>query len=337
MSLNFVTDTPHNDNNTNATNSSTNNVMRKPVSKNHVETFQPQVSNCEEQLENRQVYLRNVNANNTRNTIFPCATNGYDADDLAIRRKQETLLHNTGHIKLTNKQYYAKLATSNALSRKACVTDTPAITSTIPLYDYKRNTFASNSQTYNNLKNNAFTIDSINNVSSNTNNAFLHIVNTNPVTNSKTFSLTVPIKAIVSGNLTDANDTKYMELTVTNASLNVKDLQTGNNVLSQAMDISNLSKMTMNLDQNSGFEAGLYLGNCVLNNFVLPCYKESVLAFSLQTTHTLFHAREDNLLIPNNPVTTNTNIVTNVTSNTKTETNCSINQPIKAFTPTNLT
>lgn len=331
----FVTDTPHNDNSTNATNSSTNNVMRKPVSNDHIETSQPEVSNCEEQLENRQVYLRNVNANNTRNTIFPCVTNGYDADDLAIRRKQETLLHNTGHIKLTNKEYYAKLATSNALSRKACITDTPAITSTIPLYDYKRNTFASNSQTYNNLKNNAFTIDSISNVSSNTNNAFLHVVNTNPISNSKTFSLTVPIKAVVSGNLTDANDTKYMELTVTSASLNVKDLQTGNNVLSQAIDISNLSKMTMNLDQNGGFEAGLYLGNCVLNNFVLPCYKESVLAFSLQTTHTLFHARED-LLIPNNPVTTNTNIVVNVTSNAKTETNCSINEPVKSFIATNL-
>lgn len=331
----FVTDTPHNDNSTNATNSSTNNVMRKPVSNDHIETSQPEVSNCEEQLENRQVYLRNVNANNTRSTIFPCATNGYDADDLAIRRKQETLLHNTGHIKLTNKEYYTKLATSNALSRKACVTDTPAITSTIPLYDYKRNTFASNSQTYNNLKNNAFTIDSISNVSSNTNNAFLHVVNTNPVTNSKTFSLTVPIKAVVSGNLTDANDTKYMELTVTSASLNVKDLQTGNNVLSQAIDISNLSKMTMNLDQNGGFEAGLYLGNCVLNNFVLPCYNESVLAFSLQTTHTLFHARED-LLIPNNAVTTNTNIVVNVTSNAKTETNCSINEPVKSFIATNL-
>lgn len=331
----FVTDTPHNDNSTNATNSSTNNVMRKPVSNDHIETSQPEVSNCEEQLENRQVYLRNVNANNTRNTIFPCATNGYDADDLAIRRKQETLLHNTGHIKLTNKEYYTKLATSNALSRKACVTDTPAITSTIPLYDYKRNTFASNSQTYNNLKNNAFTIDSISNVSSNTNNAFLHVVNTNPVTNSKTFSLTVPIKAVVSGNLTDANDTKYMELTVTSASLNVKDLQASNNVLSQAIDISNLSKMTMNLDQNGGFEADLYLGNCVLNNFVLPCYKESVLAFSLQTTHTLFHARED-LLIPNNAVTTNTNIVVNVTSNAKTETNCSINEPVKSFIATNL-
>lgn len=331
----FVTDTPHNDNSTNATNSSTNNVMRKPVSNDHIETSQPEVSNCEEQLENRQVYLRNVNANNTRSTIFPCATNGYDADDLAIRRKQETLLHNTGHIKLTNKEYYTKLATSNALSRKACVTDTPAITSTIPLYDYKRNTFASNSQTYNNLKNNAFTIDSISNVSSNTNNAFLHVVNTNPVTNSKTFSLTVPIKAVVSGNLTDANDTKYMELTVTSASLNVKDLQTGNNVLSQAIDTSDLTKMTMNLDQNGSFEAGLYLGNCVLNNFVLPCYKESVLAFSLQTTHTLFHARED-LLIPNNAVTTNTNIVVNVTSNAKTETNCSINEPVKSFIATNL-
>ena len=331
----FVTDTPHNDNSTNATNSSTNNVMRKPVSNDHIETSQPEVSNCEEQLENRQVYLRNVNANNTRSTIFPCATNGYDADDLAIRRKQETLLHNTGHIKLTNKEYYTKLATSNALSRKACVTDTPAITSTIPLYDYKRNTFASNSQTYNNLKNNAFTIDSISNVSSNTNNAFLHVVNTNPVTNSKTFSLTVPIKAVVSGNLTDANDTKYMELTVTSASLNVKDLQTGNNVLSQAIDMSDLTKMTMNLDQNGGFEAGLYLGNCVLNNFVLPCYNESVLAFSLQTTHTLFHARED-LLIPNNAVTTNTNIVVNVTSNAKTETNCSINEPVKSFIATNL-
>lgn len=331
----FVTDTPHNDNSTNATNSSTNNVMRKPVSNNHVETSQPEVSNCEEQLENRQVYLRNVNANNTRNTIFPCATNGYDADDLAIRRKQETLLHNTGHIKLTNKEYYAKLATSNALSRKACVTDTPAITSTIPLYDYKRNTFASNSQTYNNLKNNAFTIDSISNVSSNTNNAFLHVVNTNPISNSNTFSLTVPIKAVVTGNLTDVNDTKYMELTVTSASLNVKDLQTGNNVLSQAIDTSDLTKMTMNLDQNGGFEAGLYLGNCVLNNFVLPCYKESVLAFSLQTTHTLFHARED-LLIPNNAVTTNTNIVVNVTSNTKTETNCTINEPVKSFIATNL-
>lgn len=331
----FVTDTPHNDNSTNATNSSTNNVNRVPVSKNHVETSQPEVSNCEEQLENRQVYLRNVNANNTRNTIFPCATNGYDADDLAIRRKQETLLHNTGHIKLTNKEYYAKLATSNALSRKACVTDTPAITSTIPLYDYKRNTFASNSQTYNNLKNNAFTIDSISNVSSNTNNAFLHVVNTNPISNSNTFSLTVPIKAVVTGNLTDVNDTKYMELTVTSASLNVKDLQTGNNVLSQAIDTSDLTKMTMNLDQNGGFEAGLYLGNCVLNNFVLPCYKESVLAFSLQTTHTLFHARED-LLIPNNAVTTNTNIVVNVTSNAKTETNCTINEPVKSFIAINL-
>lgn len=332
--LNFVTDSPHIDNNTNATNSSTNNVNRLPVSKDHVETFHPEVSNCESQLENRRIYLQIINANNSRATIFPCLTSQYDTDDLIIRRKQEILMHNKQSTKLTKKQYYSTLATSNAASKQACFTDTPAITSNIPLYNYALNTIPINSQPFNNIRSKEFIIQSINNASSNT--PFQRIANTAPPNNSRAFSLTLPIKAIISGNLTSTNDTKYMELTITRASLKVKDLRTGENVLNQVMDISNLSKMTITLNQNGNFEAGLYLGNCIINNFVVPTFIESVLELSVETTHTLFHARDADLLIPTNAVTVNTNILVNVTSNAKIANNCSINEPVKSFIATNL-
>jgi len=327
---NFISDLPFTKQNT--VNGEINLILNCTNQTAQSETFFPENTNCQAQLQDRQEYLETIGSNNLRTSIFPCPN--ISGKLIAERRKAEALSHTSKQNKLTHKQRFAKLATSRRINVKACVTDIPYLSSQVPLYNYKSFTLPSNTQPYPELKE-SYTETVFSNVVNQNSNPVSKIVFINPDSLNNTYDLTSPLAVRVSGTVLSTTDTKTIQISVQSVNLEIYNTGVGDLQYTYPMNIDNLNTVILTLNSTGSFVGQIYINNIELDGFPLTSCAQYNYSFVFNPVVNVTQFTSGGGA-PSNPITLETYTISNIDdtpSSLLTQNNCSFDQAPPSYLP----
>lgn len=328
--MSFISDLPFTTENT--TNGEVNLILNCQNQTSQGETFFPENTICVAQLQDRQEYLQTIGSNNLRTTIFPCPS--VSGKLSAQRRKAEILSYTSNQNKLTYKERYAKIANAISVSRQACITDIPYLSSEIPLNNHKSFVQATNSQPYPELKE-SYTETVFTSVINQNANPVSKIVFINPVSLTNTYNLTTPIAIRSEGTVLSTTDTKTIDLNVESINLEIYNTGVGDLQYTYPMDVDDLKTVTLTVNSTGSFTGQIYLGNVDLDGFQLTSCAQYNYTFVFNVA-----VKTQQLTsgggVPSKPISLNTYTISNINNSATsllTQNNCSFDKTPPLYLP----
>lgn len=266
-------------------------------------TFFPENPNCKQQLEDRARYIRNVNSNNLRATIFPGPYPRHTPTQLDIRRKAEILQYPQNATIFTNKQHWTRLI-SHRINKRVCLTRSQIPMSStksgvpfpivelsynpdVPLYNYKPNPSSYNEFPYPDPTENPLliTLNSNSRIPNNGENRILEVTFINPAIMTEIYSLTSPISVSLTGTYYQfLTDTRTATAYVQTITLLIKNSGTGKLQYAFPANVSALNNMTVSFANSGEFNAILYIGAITIPNIIITQCPQYNYTFSLRIT-----------------------------------------------------
>lgn len=266
-------------------------------------TFFPENPNCKQQLEDRARYIRNVNSNNLRATIFPGPYPRHTPTQLDIRRKAEILQYSQNATTVTNKQSWNRLV-SHRINKRVCLTRSQIPMSStksgvpfpivelsynpdVPLYNYKPNPSSYNEFPYPDPTENPLliTLNSNARIPNNGENRILEVTFINPAIMTEIYSLTSPISVSLTGTYYQfLTDTRTATAYVQTITLLIKNSGTGKLQYAFPANVSALNNMAVSFANSGEFNAILYIGAITIPNIIITQCPQYNYTFSLRVT-----------------------------------------------------
>ena len=299
---------------------------------------------CAQQLLNRKNYLKAIQTNQLRATIFPGPYPTFTPEQLAMRRKADILQYKGNARKLTIKNIWTKLITSPRTD-KICFNNRniptsstasnvpfPIVTITyddsIPLYNLNVNTLPYNSQPYPLLDESwSSTVQENVQIDNFKNGQLMNVIFINPDSIQNPFFLSFPLSINVSGIFYSfSSDVSYLELSLSQLTLNISDNGGGIEELSTSIYTTNLNTFKVELLDSGSFNATFFIGNAIVSSLNLPSCPEYNYNLLLQPFITV-NQFDSSGNVASSPITITPSIIANIENNsayTFNETNCSI-------------
>ena len=267
-------------------------------------TFFPQNPNCTQQLADRARYIRNVNSNNLRATIFPGPYPRYTPTQLDMRRKAEILQYSQNATTVSNKQTWNRLISTRIINKRVCLTrsripmsstksDVPfpivelSYDPDVPLYNYQPNPSSYNEFPYPDPNANPLqtTLNSNVRIPNNGENKILELTFINPSILTEIYSLTSPISVALKGTYYQfLTDTRTATAYVQTITLLIKNSGTGKLQYAFPANVSALNNMTVSFANSGEFHAILYIGAITIPNIIITQCPQYNYTFSLRVT-----------------------------------------------------
>lgn len=266
--------------------------------------FFPENPNCKPQLEDRARYIRNVNSNNLRATIFPGPYPRHTPTQLDIRRKAEILQYSQNATTVTNKQTWNRLISTRIINKRVCLTQSRIPMSStksgvpfpivelsynpdVPLYNYKPNPSSYNEFPYPDPNANPLliTLNSNVRITNNSDHRIFELTFINPSIMTEIYSLTSPISVSLRGTYYQfLTDTRTATVYVQTITLLIKNSGTGQVIFAVPANVSALNNMIVSFANSGEFHAILYIGAITIPNIILVQCPQFNWAFSLRVT-----------------------------------------------------